>query len=252
MAETEWVLVPKRPTQAMWNAWYGEAEITREGSVRRHEEAWQAMLSASPKPPHQEEGALEIAGYAYRDEWRGDRPWSLTQMRPAETRHRIIEPLVLRSAVEALLLSQASQIEALRKERDDYRAALEKIDAIRDSIIGFQTVGWSDHIYPLVAALKDAGFSGKGYDAMRTEIRTMLAAETKLAEVIKEKGKLHDYANMRDVQLVDTISLLRRLQHWIEDEVGAEMPFGQSEAEKFAALVPNSAFLDANGGGNVG
>jgi len=72
------------------------------------------------------------------------------------------------------LAADKARIEA---ERDRFHAALTKIDAIRNSIIGFQNVGWSDHIYPLVAALNDAGFQGKSYKEASTEIRTMLAAE---------------------------------------------------------------------------
>lgn len=53
-------------------------------------------------------------------------------------------------------------------------AALTKINSIRDSIIGFQNVGWSEHIYPLVAALGEAGFEGVGYDEARKNVRTLL------------------------------------------------------------------------------
>lgn len=43
-----------------------------------------------------------------------------------------------------------------------------KINDIRNSIIGCQTVNWSEHIYPLVAALEKAGIEGAGYTAPRT------------------------------------------------------------------------------------
>lgn len=52
-------------------------------------------------------------------------------------------------------------------------AALAKIDAIRNSIIGHQSIGWSEHIYPLVAALEEGGFKGQGYDEAREEARTL-------------------------------------------------------------------------------
>ena len=38
------------------------------------------------------------------------------------------------------------------------QAALTKINAIRNSIVEHQTVNWSAHIYPLVAALNEAGY----------------------------------------------------------------------------------------------
>lgn len=52
--------------------------------------------------------------------------------------------------------------------------ALIKINDIRNSIIGCQTVNWSEHIYPLVAALEEAGFEGAGYPASRANVGTML------------------------------------------------------------------------------
>jgi hypothetical protein len=47
------------------------------------------------------------------------------------------------------------------------RAVLTKIDAIRNMIVATQNVNWSRDIYPLVAALNDAGFEGKSYDEAR-------------------------------------------------------------------------------------
>lgn len=48
--------------------------------------------------------------------------------------------------------------------------ALATIDTVRNYIIGCQTVNWSRHIYPLVAALEEAGYHGRSYDEMRAEI----------------------------------------------------------------------------------
>ena len=45
-------------------------------------------------------------------------------------------------------------------------------------------------------------------------------------------------ADIAAVRLQSALGLLERLQHWIEDEVGAEMPFTQAEADRFAELVP--------------
>ena len=53
-------------------------------------------------------------------------------------------------------------------------AALSKIDAIRNSIIGCQAMNWSAHVYPLVAALGDAGYEGQGYEEARAEASTLL------------------------------------------------------------------------------
>jgi hypothetical protein len=40
------------------------------------------------------------------------------------------------------------------------QSALAKINEIRNSIIGLQTINWSEHVYPLVAALNEAGVDG--------------------------------------------------------------------------------------------
>lgn len=64
---------------------------------------------------------------------------------------------------------------------DRYRLALLKINIIRNSIVGLQTLNWSEHIYPLVAALNEAGMVGMEYDDARPYFGTMLE-RTNLAE----------------------------------------------------------------------
>lgn len=77
--------------------------------------------------------------------------------------------------------------EQLRRERDEAVATLAKVNNIRNSIIGMQAINWSEHIYPLVEALEDAGISGMPYPEARGKFGTMLertlAAEGRLAEV---------------------------------------------------------------------
>lgn len=68
-----------------------------------------------------------------------------------------------------------------RRERDKVKEALTRISAIRDDIIGRQSVNWSAHIYPLVAALGDAGFEGVGYDVAREK---SITAESDLAAAV--------------------------------------------------------------------
>jgi hypothetical protein len=52
--------------------------------------------------------------------------------------------------------------------------ALNKINDIRNSIIGCQKMNWSEHIYPLVAALNEAGIEGQSYPEARAYVGTML------------------------------------------------------------------------------
>lgn len=52
--------------------------------------------------------------------------------------------------------------------------ALEGINRIRNSIVGAQTINWSEHIYPLVALLGRAGIEGLPYPEARANIGTLL------------------------------------------------------------------------------
>jgi hypothetical protein len=52
-----------------------------------------------------------------------------------------------------------------------------EIDRIRNNIIGKQGVNWSRDIYPLVAALGEAGYEGAGYDEAREAIKRLIAEE---------------------------------------------------------------------------
>lgn len=102
--------------------------------------------------------------------------------------------------------------QALDRARDDHRhyvaqanhvakleAALAKINNIRNSIVGLQTINWSEHIYPLVAALDEAGVEGLPYEQARPHFGTMLertvAAEDRAATLEAENAKLRAVAD---------------------------------------------------------
>lgn len=68
-----------------------------------------------------------------------------------------------------LIDRQKAELAASQADNTALRVALDKINAIRNSIIGFQTVNWSEHIYPLVAALKEAGLDGLPYHEARVK-----------------------------------------------------------------------------------
>ncbi len=63
---------------------------------------------------------------------------------------------------------------AIRKGITRLHGALEKIDGIRNDVIGRQHMGWSAHIYPLVVALNEAGFKGAGYDKAREKVEATM------------------------------------------------------------------------------
>jgi hypothetical protein len=64
--------------------------------------------------------------------------------------------------------------------------ALEQINQIRNSIIGTQTMNWSEHIYPLVAALQDAGFEGMHYPEAREYYGTLVERAVKAEDALGE------------------------------------------------------------------
>jgi len=96
-----------------------------------------------------------------------------------------------------------ARAEAAEAELKKLRGGLTKISAIRDSIVGFQSVGWSEHIYPLVAVLHDVGFDGVGYDEARKETRTLLdRAEASEALADRLAGATRDGLGMLEIFLM--------------------------------------------------
>ena len=96
----------------------------------------------------------------------------------------------------------AAAIARLTAERDEARAEVErlrafgeKVNAIRDSIVGAQALNWSEHAYPLVAALDEAGFVGKGYEIARANLGTLIE-QIKKAEA--EVERLRDTVRKRE------------------------------------------------------
>jgi hypothetical protein len=71
-------------------------------------------------------------------------------------------------------------------------AAMEKINNIRNSIIGTQTINWSEHIYPLVAALSEAGLQGLPYPEARKNFGTLIDRNRKLEAAANAVIKLNE------------------------------------------------------------
>lgn len=106
-------------------------------------------------------------------------------------------------------------VELLDQAWDDatvLRLALKRIDEIRNSIVGAQTVNWSEHIYPLVAALEGAGYKGQSYETARENVGTLIerankaearakgleAALVKIAENDAGNEQAHDWPDFYD------------------------------------------------------
>lgn len=82
------------------------------------------------------------------------------------------------------LESQATAKERQRAESAE--AALRKINDIRNSIIGHQTINWSEHVYPLVAALDEAGVKGMSYPDAKAHCQS-LHDQLKAAEAQRDR-----------------------------------------------------------------
>lgn len=94
----------------------------------------------------------------------------------------------------------AMAFEECAAEGNKFHRALDKINEIRNSIIGAQTINWSEHIYPLVAALEEAGIEGMNYPEARKNFGTMLERTNKAeAEVKRLRALLEDEPSKADL-----------------------------------------------------
>lgn len=88
----------------------------------------------------------------------------------------------------AVLAAQSTATSAA----DAKDAALRKINVIRNSVIGLQALNWSEHVYPLVAALDEAGYEGMEYPEAREYFGTLLEravkAENALAAIAAQQA----------------------------------------------------------------
>lgn len=98
---------------------------------------------------------------------------------------------------EGLEIPGNEELVSALEELASVRAELSKINDIRNSIIGTQSINWSEHIYPLVAALEAAGFSGMEYDEARKNIGTLLernsSLESELGQLREENAALAEH-----------------------------------------------------------
>lgn len=87
-----------------------------------------------------------------------------------------------------------------------------KVNEVRKSIVGMQGLNFSEHVYPLVAALNEAGFDGGTYEANRKSLGTLIeqtkAAETELAaERLKTVAAQAEAVGLREtLKKVDNIA----------------------------------------------
>jgi hypothetical protein len=101
---------------------------------------------------------------------------------------------------ERALTDAVDALAAAADRIDQCESALTKIDAIRNDIVGRQTIGWSAHVYPLVAALGDAGYPGEGYDVARAKAVALISEVKRLEkELAAERAKVATMEAEREI-----------------------------------------------------
>ena len=94
-------------------------------------------------------------------------------------------------------------------------AALQKINEIRNSIVGTQTMNWSAHLYPLVAALKEAGLEGESFVEARGKARTLIQQRD---EALRERDELARWIAGTDATYPHGHPIHIKAQSYIHDE----------------------------------
>jgi hypothetical protein len=117
-----------------------------------------------------------------------------------------------------------SKLESAQSRIAVLESTLKKIDAIRNDIVGRQTVGWSRHIYPLVAALEESGFEGIGYEKAKEAAVTMDQENAELREKVKRATAL-----LEESKILLARACLQT-DNWLTKDI-------DNYAGKFAALL---------------
>lgn len=155
-----------------WDVSYKEAEGMYEATIR---------IAAAPLAPSTPDAGVVKERHPISVEW-----W----------RSGIVTPKLPREWRE-LCSRMVSELDRLFRPAiaDDKKdAALNAINTIRNSIVGTQTVNWSEHVYPLVAALEGAGYAGMEYPEALENFGTLIertnAAESQLSSLKADVERL--------------------------------------------------------------
>lgn len=157
--------------------------------------------------------------------------------------------------------------EIAEKERDEAWASLTKINDVRNSIVGAQTMNWSEHVYPLVAALEAAGVAGMPYPEARENVGTLIERATSAEARVKELERVRDVVsdatqvgdkaiiNLRDenAALCDVVEAARAFNialgfvYWVTacDEAGVPYELVEKACKAGVMLEKKLAALDA-------
>jgi len=87
-----------------------------------------------------------------------------------------------------------SALEAAQARVKELETFAQKVNYIRNSIVGMQGFNFSEHAYPLVAALEEIGVKGDGHKLAAKNLGTLIdqikAAEARIAELEAEREGL--------------------------------------------------------------
>lgn len=96
---------------------------------------------------------------------------------------------------ERVFLDEVRRATLAESEVARLRTALTKLNEIRNSIVGVQGFNFSEHAYPMVAALNEAGFEGLPYPEARANVGTLIERATKAeAELEALRARCSDKA----------------------------------------------------------
>ncbi len=105
-----------------------------------------------------------------------------------------------------------------------HAAALERINQIRNSIIGTQTLNWSEHVYPLVTALHDAGFEGMSYPEGREYYGTLVERAVKAEDEVERLQALLNTPETADFIKGVPIEAAHQRERWGTDHDAGKAP----------------------------
>lgn len=92
-----------------------------------------------------------------------------------EEREKIASVLALTpEGITSQIVELRAQLAAAEGKLAKLETLATKVDAIRNSIVGCQGFNFSEHAYPLVAALKEAGYEGQGYEIASKNLGTCI------------------------------------------------------------------------------
>ncbi|MVB04203.1 hypothetical protein GN325_20780 [Agrobacterium vitis] len=179
-----------------WLSTYEIGEIRMPASSNRHVTAW--------RQPSDNEGRQLIPLYLTP-------PDTQAYTDALERRLDIESQALCNMAAENIKLKEIARTAIMKPDQSariaELEAVISKINDIRNCIIGTQSLNWSEHVYPLVAALNKAGFTGMEYPEARKYFGTMLertvTAEDRSAEL---EAALEPFAQLAQLVLAETPS----------------------------------------------